>query len=92
MATGGGVPSGTILAVHLQKCSHNDPVGLGETDNHFSLALVRKDMDVGQHERLSNITLRLKLQQRNHAFIAVQNKINTGRVSSNSVKWRFLLS
>ena len=33
--------------------------------------IVRKDMDVNQHERLSNITLRHKLKQLNNAFIAV---------------------
>jgi hypothetical protein len=52
----------------------------------FFLALVRKDMDVGQHERLSNITLRLKLQQRNHAFIAVQHfKATVGSSTMNLI-------
>ena len=35
------------------------------------ITIVRKDMDVNQHERLSNITLRHKLKQLNNAFIAV---------------------
>ena len=33
--------------------------------------LVRKDMDVNEHERLFNFTLQHKLKQRNSAFIAI---------------------
>ena len=37
----------------------------------FSAHLVRKDMDVKEYERRSNITLRHKLKYRKSAFIAV---------------------
>ena len=42
--------------------------------------LLRKDMDVNEHERLSNITLRLV--QRDTAFIAVLHFIVTGESST----------
>jgi hypothetical protein len=42
--------------------------------------LLRKDMDVNEHERLSNITLRLV--QRDTAFIAVLHFIVTGGSST----------
>jgi hypothetical protein len=38
---------------------------------HLYVILIRKDMDVNEHERLSNITLRHKLKLSNSAFIAV---------------------
>ena len=51
-----------------------------ETIQHYTKAqikgkeqlVVRKGMDVITQEKLSNITLRHKLKERNHAFIAVQ--------------------
>ena len=33
--------------------------------------LVRNDMDVNEHERLSNVTLRHKLKKRDSTFIAI---------------------
>ena len=35
------------------------------------ITIVRKDMDVNQHERLSNITLRHKLKQLNNAVLQI---------------------
>ena len=44
---------------------------LTSTNHNVCYKLARKDMYVNEHERLSNITLRPKLKQRNSAFIAV---------------------
>jgi uncharacterized membrane protein len=37
----------------------------------ISSHLVRKNIDVNEHERLSNITIRYKLKKRNTVFIVV---------------------
>jgi hypothetical protein len=34
-------------------------------------ALIRKEMDINEHTRLTNFTFRIKIKQRNSAFIAV---------------------
>ena len=51
----------------------------------FHIELIRKDMDVNEHERLSKITLRHKLKLKNSTFIAVLHFIVTVGSSTMSI-------
>ena len=39
--------------------------------------LVRKDMDLNEHERLSNIICRHKFKPKNRAFVTILNMLKT---------------